>query len=956
MAHLGHLDLRSIRLGTTGESGEILLCPGLSFFEGNLSISGNLTANSVTTSGSGIADLCFPIGTPSGSVNNFHPINISQTTFTNNIGLNLTAGTNGCDAFQLIDQYFHTYWLSPAPAPTNGVCTPSPTVLTVTWDPIPVVEAAFLNIDLPHVEQIVIEYVESSLNPSNDWSHANTVTINTGSKLTDTLELHTVGTGSGLVGNTWRQYGFTSGVNHDIRIYGINHHSGQLNYLELFNCSTSAIGVPVAPTGLSDTAQTETSLSFSWTKPNDHDRDTGPLDTSPVISRYQLDYSAISSVRSGGIYTGSHTGTVYTSQTADPTNSATTKTITGLYPGTVYSVDVSARNELNAGYSDPNTDSSSTTDSPSPPALLQLTDANTLNNEAGLIAPYSNSGGYTLDGVSVRDPIINENNGLDIRTSISPIVRHNHLIGSEDTNITVISAYAGLTSDYLSNKASVNLNGLLTINAGPITTSNLKATLVYQNDVDTGANEYSGFWKGIQMYAQGNLPATNFTASLNQYSMAISYESNEVGGSSEIITNPVSFYVDDIAVPPTVSNLGIKNELGGVGIGWEYVSGVPSYSVGAEFTIQFEAIELANKFLRNDREHADIVIQSTGGTAYSNTTTINAVTVDGITHSYYTGTGDDTTSVTKHNGSGAELIEDSGLIQFNDYTVTLSAAADNRYTENFVVKVTPTNLYGVGSAVTAGYVNTGGTALNLRLDTNSIANLSAISGTANKGIQVRSGESQFPTLGTAQDHAGDTYDHTTSLLDSFYDTEMQLINGVYQSPSVGGYSNYSTGYYFSGSPTMPNYSSISPDGNWRYTTFKLSGADAGIAPGTTRERLRVTINNMTGLTINTTTPGLANHRFQIRVVDIGDGTDLDNHTTTIGWMNAAETVSGIGILNGPNDTYCLSQSTSTNSQRDIFIRPGTTTNAEIYIRIGIQNNLSASFSCISVVAQAGAFT
>jgi len=183
-----------------------------------------------------------------------------------------------------------------------------------------------------------------------------------------------------------------------------------------------------------------------------------------------------------------------------------------------------------------------------------------------------------------------------------------------------------------------------------------------------------------------------------------------------------------------------------------------------------------------------------------------------------------------------------------------------------------------------------------------------------------------------------------------------MSNGLYQSPTVGGYSDYSSGLFFSGSPTIPDYSSITTDSNYRYTTFKFSGNDIGITSGNTRERVRITINNMTGLTIDTQTPDQANHRMQIRVVDIGDGTDQDNHTTTEGWMDCADVISGIGILTGTNGTKCLNQSTSTNSQRDCFIRPGTTTNAEIYIRIGIQNNLNASFSCLTVAAISGTFT
>ena len=139
----GHLGLKSLRLGTTGGN-EIYFCPEApSFFSGNLSISGVLTASAVVSGGEGLSDLCFPIGVPTNDAGT-RPIDISDTSFTNNIGLNLTASTDGCNAFQLIDKYFHTYWLDTPPAPTNPICTSEATKVIVSWTNVPTVEAGFI--------------------------------------------------------------------------------------------------------------------------------------------------------------------------------------------------------------------------------------------------------------------------------------------------------------------------------------------------------------------------------------------------------------------------------------------------------------------------------------------------------------------------------------------------------------------------------------------------------------------------------------------------------------------------------------------------------------------------------------------------------------------------------------------------------------------------------------------
>jgi hypothetical protein len=966
----GMLSLKAIRLGVT-DGFEIFLCPdSTSFFSGNLSISGVLTASSVVSGGDGIADLCFPIGTPT-NYNDIslgsRPIDLSRNSFTTNIGLNLVPATLGCDAFQVIDQYFYTYWLSPPPPPTNINCSPAATVLTITWTNVPTIEAAFRDIELPHIIEIRIDYIPSANNGAgHDQWGGSTITINTGSKYTDTLELYTVGSGSNLNGNTWEEYTISPSTLYDFRIYGVNNHSGQLNYIQINDCSTSSIGIPIVPTSFTSTFAGLENITLDWTKPIDHDDTTVGNQVTPVIQQYKVNFIATAATqRYNGIYNTSHTGSSSTAITVDPTNSSSLLDITGLYPGTSYDFTVSAKNTLNNtggsgldGFG-PTAAHSDDTIIPTVPALLSIGDASSLNNENSLISPYSNSGGYTLDGTTLLDPIINFNNindvSLPIRTIDTPLIRHNNTPGSSAASITTLKAYAGLSSDYTDsgNTASGVFDGFGNNIAATLQTyTNGKSSLKASSEADHYTGSSSGFWQHLKMYSQGFDSATNFTASLNQYSIGVRYESTQ--GAGPVSTNAVTFWIDDINIVPSLSNVGVKNELNG---GWERVSGIPSYNNTAEFLIQYEITDIANKFIRFDKKHVEMRMQSTGGTIYSSTTSILQSNID-ASHKYYTSTGTDVTSTSLHNTSGLVLAEDPGIIQLNEFTLSLNSNANNKFDDNFVVRVVPFNLYGTGSSSTAGYRSSAisPVVLQLRIDTKSIENLVSINSTANKGTQVLSGAGNFPELGVTEANAGGVYDHDVSLIDSFYDEELQLVNGTYQSPSVGdGYINYSSGYFFSGSPSIPDYSSIVSNTNYRYTTFKLSGIDAGIPSGQTRERLRITINSMTGLTINTSTPNQENHRMYIRVVDIGDGNDIDNDTTTVGWMSLTNVITGVGILTGTNGTPCLNQSTSTNSQRDAFIRPGTTSSAVIYIRIGIPNNLNAKFNSINIVAQSGTF-
>ena len=106
---------------------------------------------------------------------------------------------------------------------------------------------------------------------------------------------------------------------------------------------------------------------------------------------------------------------------------------------------------------------------------------------------------------------------------------------------------------------------------------------------------------------------------------------------------------------------------------------------------------------------------------------------------------------------------------------------------------------------------------------------------------------------------------------------------------------------------------------------------------------------MSGLTVDFSQFDQANHQFLVRVVDIGDGSDLEGHTTTLGWMDGTNTVGQNGVLKGDDGTRCINGGTSTATQRDVFIRPGTTENAIIYVRVGIPNNTNARLTNITCV-------
>jgi hypothetical protein len=370
-----------------------------------------------------------------------------------------------------------------------------------------------------------------------------------------------------------------------------------------------------------------------------------------------------------------------------------------------------------------------------------------------------------------------------------------------------------------------------------------------------------------------------------------------------------------------------------IATGWQYISGIPTFDTSAVFSYQIEMTQIADYFLRSDRVHTKVSLVDTvsNGVSYSTESFITQPDI-GVSFYYYSGTNDPAvTSTALFDGTGLVLSSNPGSIQFKDFTVPLNSASDV-YTEDFGVQAYSYNLFGTSTRYTGGY-----TGKTLRIDTKSINNTSGLS------KQVVSGSGQYPVIGVSG--AGGVYSHSDTITTT---EELQLVNGRYRTVSSGGYADY-TNLYVSGSPVLRDYTGITATSDYRYVTFKYTGLQAGIPSGETREKIRVTLNSMTGLTVNMTTPDTENHRFHVRVVDIGDGTGI-NDTTTVGWMDACNVISPVGLQDGANGTRCLNQSTSTNSQRDITLRNGTTENAVIYFRIGVQNNISASLGNLTVVA------
>ena len=94
------------------------------------------------------------------------------------------------DAFNELEQWNDIFLIDTPPAllfASSG--TANNESLFVTWTFPPVVDTGFADINLPHHETVIVQYVKTSLNGAGDFTDGSTVTVDTGSKTTNEIKI-----------------------------------------------------------------------------------------------------------------------------------------------------------------------------------------------------------------------------------------------------------------------------------------------------------------------------------------------------------------------------------------------------------------------------------------------------------------------------------------------------------------------------------------------------------------------------------------------------------------------------------------------------------------------------------------------------------------------------------------------------------------------------------------------
>lgn len=961
-----------------------------------------------------LENFCAPIGEPSICTTRPNDIfcengGLASDTFSSQtdseIGLDLAPDVYIADGFQLIDNWLKTYLMTQPPAfcfrnriSCEVIETASPDFFYVEWDLPPRRCLGIMDVQVPLINNVLIDFVESSKNPQLDFSHPDVLHI-TADPTTERFQAFTdqpSGIFSGMLGTTiWRQYTVEPGVEYDIRVYGKNYNcEHDFNYLIEQELCTLDIGIPTEPLNLTCGSPTIESINIQWEPPIDNN-DLFPGDNDlPNLEEYQINYEAISSVRYGGVIT--HQNIIQTG------NLNLTRTLSSLNPGTTYEFGVEAKNVINNtggtnndGFGPESNTVQCTTLLPNPPnelSSISLANTGTLTYSGGGRTLNGNTYYQYIYNYNELDPT-NSNINRQIRTNQVSNIRNNFVEGTTATLTSTINAYSGLTPTYLTNIATTDLDGFShSSQTGNEYFSNSNITsLVINADSDfySSPTDYTGFWKDWNGWAVAyDLGVTSEDTSAifyanfeREYKLLLEQVHNDDSPSHTNTPTELTFVIDDLNTNPEISNCGISELLGVTSTQIEYVTGIPTFTNDANFAYRFTITNIARKFLRPDLKHAQIELYLSDGTRVSNIETISQTDISDPNHLYWTppdisyeiGT-------TKHNTTGEILLEDPGDIQFNDFEISFnSTLAQNVCDDDVTIRFTPYNLYGTGTTHICRFLDPDtGENKTLRIDTCSTVCLNTIDDSyGSRGQLVSSGTGQYPDLsnsGNQSVYAGINYDHSLNLVNDLPE-QLALLKGLWQNPLTIDYNNF----YFPNGTIIPDLSGISEDGAYRYVTFKYqrTPADFDISnpsnpdPAVTRDKLRLIINNPTGLTMDLSQFNSANHRLYLKIDGYGtsglptysgDPNDGDPNNYDTYWLDCTNPIESVGIINGiqSQNTYagnpnppvpagdgvaCLNTGTSTVTRRDCYIPVVTNYTAIFYVRIGWPNNVDYNFAC-----------
>jgi hypothetical protein len=679
-----------------------------------------------------------------------------------------------------------------------------------------------------------------------------------------------------------------------------------------------AYGIPSEPFDIVATNTSTTEITLLWDPPFSTDTNREGAVTFPFMDIYSTNYISVSSKRYPNFITHIKNGVLSPNETV---------IIEYLNPGHIYEFTTKGKNRINPEFGSESLPGIGFTDPPARPDWLNYTDMNNLENLPSMRTPYLEEGAFTLNGSDYILNILNKNNLVGsnniIRTVNSGFRRNNEHEGNITSDIGILTAH-----DYA---YDIHVNTTMT-GYGNIAKDNLYTDTIYpfslviENDKDyffdnqNVANQ--GFWKAYET-------AIEIDGTYNNASEIISFlEIDHLVNGTLHSTGVLTYAIDNININATLSNVQINN-IANDTINVEYISGVPAYVNDTVFNIQFNTLDSANYFLRHDKKHADAYLVDSFLNNISDLLEITQPLFNNNTHNYYYTISEAFGYLTSNNtvGNGTQLFgnNNSELIQFNDFNIKINS--DNAFSENVSLVVRPYNLYGVGQDVISGIIDptTGIKQGAVRLDTRSqYTKLLTSNATSIYGLHTKSGLGIYPCI---QNDLCDPYDHNTDLFLDVNNSDMQLVNGTFSTPSFGdGYKDYSKYYWANSSISISDYSLI--NSSILYVTYKYTER-INLAKGCS-----IRFINSYGFTEQLPEDITMNIKLAI-----------DGESCT-GWLDANKIVGPNGARNFEKDgTPCLDFDSNA-TIKHCYLPIGAT--GDLYVRLGFDINSTNRIQAMKV--------
>jgi hypothetical protein len=733
-------------------------------------------------------------------------------------------------------------------------------------------------------------------------------------------------------------------------------------------------GIPNAPTNGQEYSVTAHTATIQWYKPSDHDdRELGDQ-SYPTISQNFVGYRAIGTTSVKGLNIDEHTTFENVSLTNYALydnsaqimidNNTSEWTIDNLMAGHTYEMWIASRNLFNdingtnilGGFGPNSSDFNITTAVPDKPIILSNIDCTTIdiNNSELLKGTLHNDLIYlngtllmpNIDGKRYvfHEDLLSTDSLLTIESGNRTLsITHSHYVTDDISRIT---AYGGPIDTYMTTElnASIVLKGLEingtflgNYNEDPIINGRV---ILYVTDDDDHYGEHDdGFWKSASFNVGANASSYNYPADIIPYAFRLQQTFLENG--TIIYTDPFIFHVDDLINVPEITEQFIR-ETGGILNGpVEYIFGIPTYKEGDALRVQFNINNLASHFIRSDGKHAhlSLVTQNGSGILASNNSTFITYFNIGGNNFYY----DEPpfnpweTASSLHNYAGVLLEEGmaTNVIQFNTYNIYIDEVS-NLYDDNVVACFTGINALGNSTTIYSDVkeVNTGNIKERylIRIDGKSIALKNLLSNSSSPcGKLVKSGTGVYPSI------FGGDINHLEQITVNNTDCHLLMVNGAFRTSGVDDNASYFKNYnnfYFPSLSSLPDYSILLNNTDYRYATFKYTGLDLQLGK-LTAVFMNTNLSNDGGIL------PIAYHTFEYKIACAG----LFN----TGWMSGNHPY--LGTNNYYDGGKMVYGNGSTPRIRKLVCRTGTDlrVTGDLYIRIGFKSNTPYYFKYINVL-------